>query len=170
MATTDASTRELPQSYWIAALLGAYACAVAAAPSPALALAWIAPALAIPLVLWILRGANRWLWCFFFAALLLPPLPFALGNSGPHVALIFAGVGLMAGAIRIRSWLLPRDLLTFAMALFFLVLLCSSAVAVFYSGPSVAAESLARVLLFGISIYVFFYLRAGPAPKSTKMR
>ena len=162
MATIDVGARETPQNYWVAGLLGAYACAVAAAPSPATALAWIAPGVAIPLVLWILRGANRWLWCFFFAALLLPPLPFALGDSGPHVALIFAALGLVAGAIRIRQWLLPRDLLTLAIALFFLALLCRSAVAVFYSGIAIGAGSLARVFLFGIAVYVFFYSARGP--------
>jgi O-antigen ligase len=48
------------------------------------------------------------------------------------------------------------------MAVFFLVLLSSAALAVFYSGLSVAAGSLARVLLFGIPLYVFFYSAYGP--------
>ena len=166
MATIDASPPRLPQTYWIAGLLGLYACAIAAAPTPAVALAFSAPALAIAFMLWILRSANRWLWCFFFSALLLPPLPFALGNSGPHVALIFAALGLVAGAIHVRSWMIPRDLLTFAVSVFFLILLCSSAVAVFYSGTIVAAGSLTRVLLFGISLYVYFYCVRGPGANS----
>ncbi len=170
MATIDAGARQLPQNYWIAGLLGAYAVAMAAMPNPAMALAWSAPALAIPAAFWILRGADRWLWCFFFTALVAPPLPFALGNSGPHVALIFAAFGLMAGALGIRTWLLPRDLLTFAMSVFSLVLLSSSALAMFYSGVAIAAGSLARVLLFGISVYVFLYCAHGPgatAPESS---
>lgn len=166
MATIDAAARQPAHSYWIAGLLGLYACALAAAPNPAMALAWSSPGLAIALLLWILRSRNGWLWCFFFSALLLPPLPFALGNSGPHPALIFAAFGLLAGAIRVREWLLPRDLLTFAVSVFFLVLLCSSAVSIFYSEPTVAAGSLARVLLFGIAVYVFFYSARGPGSKS----
>ena len=85
---------------------------------------WSVPLVAIPLVLWILQTASRWLWCFFFAALLLPPLPFAFGNSGPHVGVALAGLGLVCGALRLREWRLKRNLLTFAMAVFFLVLLC----------------------------------------------
>jgi O-antigen ligase len=169
MATIDVCDRK-KQGYWIAGMLGAYACALAAAPTPALALAWSAPALAIPAALFILRGANRWLWCFFFAALLLPPLPFALGDSGPHVALLFAAMGLVAGAVRIQQWILPRGLLPFAMSAFFLMLLCSSALAVFYSGLAIAAGSLARVLLFGIALYVFFYSARGPGANSHEDR
>jgi O-antigen ligase len=163
MATIEGHARELPRNYWIAGSLGAYACLVAAAPNPTVAIAWSAPLLAIPLLLWVLRTANRWLWCFFFAAMLLPPLPFALGDSGPHVGVLFAAIGLAAGVLRIRDWHLRRNLPTLAMALFFLLLLCSSALAVFYSGLAVATGSLVRVLLFGIALYIFFYSAHGPA-------
>lgn len=162
MATIDLRHADRAPNYWIAALIAGNACAIAAAPTPAWALACCAPAAAILLALWILKDPNRWLWCFFFAALLLPPLPIALGDSGPHMALIFALLGLVAGAVRIREWILPRCLLTFAMSSFFLVLLCSSALAVFYSGMSVAAGSLVRVLLFGIALYIFFYSVGAP--------
>lgn len=162
MATIDASPLKLQHSYWIAVLLGAYACAIAASPTPAIALGWSAPIIAVLLTLWILRRPNRWLWCFFFLALLAPPLPFALGDSGPHIALIFAALGLLAGAVRVREWILPPGLLAFAIFAFFLVLLCSSALAVFYSGIAVAGGSVARVLLFGIALYVFFYSAHGP--------
>lgn len=162
MAPIESRARELPCNFWIAAALGAYACAVALSPSPLLAAAWSAPLVAIPAVLWILQSATRWLWCFFFAALLLPPLPFALGNSGPHAGVVLAGIGLLAGALRLREWRIQRNALTFSMAVFFLVLLSSSALAVFYSGLAVAAGSLARVLLFGIPVYIFFYSAYGP--------
>jgi O-antigen ligase len=163
MATIDGRVRELPRNYWIAGLLGAYACVIAASPTPTAAAALSVPLVAIPFVLWTLQTTGRWLWCFFFAALLLPPLPFALGNSGPHVAVALAALGLLCGALRLPEWRLKRDLLPFAMAVFFLVLLASSALAVFYSGQNVAAGSLARVLLFGIPLYVFFYSAYGPS-------
>jgi O-antigen ligase len=162
MAPIEIRSRELPLNFWIAGSLGVYACAVAASPSPGAAMAWSAPLLAIPLVLWTLQTASRWLWCFFFAALLLPPLPFAFGNSGPHLGVALAGIGLVSGAVRLRDWRLKGDLLAFAIAVFFLVLLASSALAVFYSGLAVAAGSLLRVLLFGIPVYVFFYSGYGP--------
>ena len=162
MAPIDIRSRELPRNYWIAGILGAYACLIAASPGPIAAAAWSAPLVAIPLVLWTLETAGRWLWCFFFAALLLPPLPFALGDSGPHVAVALAAIGLVAGALRLPEWRLRRNLLPFALAVFFLLLLSSAALAVFYSGLNIAAGSLVRVLLFGISLYVFFYSAYGP--------
>jgi O-antigen ligase len=162
MATIDVQPRELPRNYWIAGFLGVYSCAIAVAPSPLAALAWSAPALAIPAILWIFRNPQRWLWCFFFAALLLPPLPFALGDSGPHVAVILAAFGLGAGALRLHEFRISRNSLTFALPVFFLLLLCSSAMAVFYSGIPIAAGSLVRVLLFGIALYIFFYCAYGP--------
>ena len=164
MATIDIGARELPRNFWIAGLLGAYACLIAIAPSPVMALAWSVPLLAIPLVLCVLQTPSRWLGCFFFSALLLPPLPFALGNSGPHVAVAVAAIGLLCGMLRITEWRPQRGLLPFALAVFFLMLLVSSALALFYSGLQVAAGSLMRVLLFGISVYVFFYTAHGPTP------
>jgi O-antigen ligase len=162
MATIESRARALPRNCWVAGLLGAYACLIARSPTPIEAISWSAPLLAIPFVLWILQNASRWLWCFFFAALLLPPLPFAYGDSGPHAGAALAFLGLVGGVLRVRDWRISRNLLGFAMPLFFLVLLCSSALAVFYSGLSVAAGSLVRVLLFGISVYVFFYSAHGP--------
>ena len=40
---------------------------------------------------------TAWLTFFFASALLLPPLPIALGDSGPHVCLLFAGMGCCLG-------------------------------------------------------------------------
>ena len=133
MATIDDRAPQLPPHYWIAGLLGAYACLIAASPNALTAAAWSVPLVAIPLVLWTVQTASRWLWCFFFAALLLPPLPFALGDSGPHVGVALAGLGLLCGVLRLPEWRLRLSLLAFAMAVFFLVLLQSSALAVFYA-------------------------------------
>jgi len=49
-----------------------------------------------------------------------------------------------------------------ALATLFLVLLASVALAAWRLGPEIAAASLARVALFGISVYVFFYASSGP--------
>jgi O-antigen ligase len=162
MPAIEARTHGLPRNYWIAGSLGGYACVIAASPSRAVAAALVLAPVAIALFMWTLQTAGRWLWCFFFAALLLPPLPLAFGDSGPHVGVALAGLGVVCGALRLPEWQLKRNLLAFAMVVFFLILLCSSALAVFYSGLSVAAGSLVRVLLFGIPLYVFFYSAYGP--------
>jgi len=157
------SSRELPRNYWIAGMLGACACLAAAWPRPLEAGVWAALVMAVPLVLWALQSATAWIGWFFFVALLLPPLPIALGNSGPHLALAAAGVGLLCGIFRLEEWQLRLDLPAVAMVIFFLILLLSSALALFYSGLNVGAGSLARVLLFGIPVYIFFYCAYGPA-------
>jgi O-antigen ligase len=100
---------------------------------------------------------------FIASALLLPPLPIALGNSGPHPALIFAALGLIAGAIWASDARLPADSLSRAQFGLFFVLLVSVGFAWIYSGPQIAAASLARVMLFGIGLYLFFYVAHGPA-------
>jgi hypothetical protein len=127
-------------------------------------LALAVPALAIPLLWWTLRLPHRWLSLFFAAALLLPPLPASIGDSGPHPCLIFAGVGLLAGAIWTREW--PIDLEGPAAPLLALlaVMFASVAMAAFTSGLAAAAGSLARVLLFAISVYIYFYPPGG-APR-----
>jgi hypothetical protein len=52
----------------------------------------------------------------------------------------------------------------------FAVLLASVAPAAIYSGGGAAAASAARVLLFGISVYVFFYGAYGPGRHADAMR
>jgi O-antigen ligase len=146
--------------------IAVYGATVALAPSPAWALAWIAPLLVLPVVWWTLAGPQRWLALFFSAALLLPPLPIALGNSGPHPAIALAALGLFVGLLRVHEWRISIDLLSTAVLLFLGVLLASAGLAAFYSGPTIAAGVLARVALFGISIYVFFYAAYGPERKA----
>lgn len=104
----------------------------------------------------------RWWAGFVVASLLLPPLPLALGNSGPHVALVFAAAGLWAGLRRWSEWRVDRDLVTVLMAAFTGWLAFTALMAVYYSGLSAAAGSLARVGLLGIAVYAYFYFRHGP--------
>ena len=142
--------------------LCATAIAVSLTRSTFVAAALTAVLLAGALLLWFLQSPDRWLGLFFFAALLLPPLPIALGDSGPHVALVFAALGLFAGLLRFSAWRIRLDLLSIALVVFFGVLAASVAMAAVYSGLSIAAGSLARVCLFGISVYVFWYTAHGP--------
>jgi hypothetical protein len=152
-------TRKL---YFAPLLLGAWAAAVAVAPTLALKLALAAPAVLLPLSVWTLELPPRWIACFFAAALLLPPLPIAWGDSGPHPSLWFAALGLVAGVFSLNRWNVPLSGLNAALLAFLTVLLFSIAPAALYSGPAVAGNSLVRVGLFAIGVYVFFFTAHGP--------
>src|ERR1051326_2116481 len=144
-------------------LIGAYAAAVAIAPTTTWRLILGAPALVAPAVFWTIFSERRWIVLLFVCALLLPPLPIPIGDTGPHPALAVAALGLCAGLLRLREWDLRRDGVALAMVAMFAVLLSSVALAVVYSGPVIAAGSLARVLLFGVAVYTFFYVAYGPS-------
>jgi O-antigen ligase len=156
--TTALDRREL---LW-GASLGLYAAVVALVPGFPWKVALCAPVVLVPAMWWMLGGATRWLALFFLSALLLPPLPIAIGNSGPHVALVFAAAGVFVGLLRASQFKFQGDWLGVSLLTLFVVLLGSVAMAAIYSGWDVAAGSLARVLLLGISVYVFLYVRDGP--------
>jgi O-antigen ligase len=111
---------------------------------------------------WTLLTPERWLGLFFFCSLLLPPLPFPIGNTGIHVAPVVAFLGLLAGLLRISEWREWRGNLPLLLVLFLGILLGSVAFAAVYSGWEIALGSLARVLLLGIGVYVFLYALIGP--------
>ncbi len=110
----------------------------------------------------ILLDAHRWIWLLLAAAVLLPPLPLPGGDSGPHPAALVAVAGLAAGVARLRHWRFRLDPLSASIVLFLGALLISVPLAALYSGPAVALGTLVRVALFGISVYLYFYLTAGP--------
>jgi len=159
----DAAVR---QRYLQAGLLGIWAAAIVVAPGRTAKLALAAPAVLAPAALWTLESPGRWIACFLAAALLLPPLPIALGDSGPHVCLIFAALGLLAGILWAQRWRIPATSLNGALAALLVVLLSSVAPAAIHSGAAVGAGSLARVALFAIAVYVFFFTAYGPGAAS----
>jgi len=162
---TSAAARErLGPSAAGAAIFGAWAAAIALASSLAVKAALLAPALVVPLIWWTLKAEQRWIFLFFAAALLLPPFPIAIGDSGPHICLLFAGLGLLAGVLRAGDWRIDLRGPGAPLVALFAILLSTVAFAAFDSGLAPAAGSLARVMLFGISVYVYFYTR-GPAPR-----
>src|SRR5690242_2010071 len=112
----------LPRPRWvcIAVCLGVYSALIALARTPLAAVALVVPALAVALCWWIFIGPpNRWLLTFLCAAMLLPPLPIALGDSGPHPCLALAALGLIAGLLRPREWRVPADGLSRALLVLF---------------------------------------------------
>lgn len=144
-----------------AALLGAWASAVAVAPTAGMKAALAAPA-ALASAWWALQKPARWVALFFAAVLLLPPLPIPIGDSGPHPAMAVAALGLFAGVLWLPRWRIPGSGLAAAFVALFGTLLASVAMAAWRSGPEIAAASLARVALFGIGLYIFFYTAHGP--------
>jgi O-antigen ligase len=144
------------------AALGVYATAVALMPGWSSKAVLCLPLIAIPIAWSVLHTPNGWLALFFLCALLAPPLPIALGDSGPHVALLFAAAGLFVGVLRLREWRFRVDLPAVSLLILGVIFLASVSMAAIYSGPAVAAASFARVLLFGISAYTFLYVRDGP--------
>ena len=164
------STWERRAAWWAPVLFGAWAAAIALAPSlPAKALL-AAPAVLVPGLWWSLQNPTRWLALFFGAVLLLPPLPIPIGDSGPHPGLVFAALGLFAGVLWMADWRIVPTGLNAAFVTLFGILLASVAAAAVYSGGIAAAGSAARVLLFGISVYVFFYSAYGPGRQADAKR
>lgn len=151
---------------WAATLAGLYAAAVALAPSLRLQLALLVPPGLVALAGWVFRFPSHWAAVLIVTALLAPPLPLPLGDSGPHPAILIAGLGLLIGFSRWREWRLPADFLSAAMAAYLAVLVASTGFAAVYSGLGIAAGSLARVALFAISVYLYFDVRGGPASAS----
>jgi hypothetical protein len=146
----------------IAPAIGIWAAAVALAPGAGLKLALAAPPLAAAGIWYLVTWPERWLVVFFGAALLTPPLPFAAGNSGAHLAPLVAAAGMLAGAFRLREWRKCNGWLPLLFIAFTALLAATSGLALLYSGSAVAAGSLARVLLFATGVWVFFYTRAAP--------
>ena len=145
-----------------AGLLGVWAAAVAVAPTVETKLLIGAPAVLLAFSCWTIAAPARWLAGFLAAALLLPPLPVAWGDSGPHVCLFFAALGLLGGVWWLPRSPIPGSALNRAVAAFLLVLLASVAPAALDSGAAIAGGSLVRVGLFGISIFVFLFAAYGP--------
>ena len=112
--------------------------------------------LAVPLAWWAFAQTGRWLTLFFFVALLLPPLPIPLGDTGPHPAMLVAGIGLLAGVVRMDQWRGRWHSVDTAVAAFTFTLAGSLGFAAIYSGAAIAAASAARVGLFAIGVYVYF--------------
>jgi hypothetical protein len=139
------------------ALVGSCAALIAVRPGFAVKAGACAALIAIPMLWWMLREPARWLVLFFASALLLPPLPLNIGDAGPHVAILFAACGLLIGLIHFVP--IQVDRLSMSLVALLAAIAASLAMAAIYSGVEIAAASLARVALFGISVYVFFFVR-----------
>ena len=154
---STAAERSALRSYGTALLFACWAAAIAVAPGVALKAALAVPAVLLPLGWWILQKPARWVALFLATALLLPPLPIPIGDSGPHPCLLFAMAGVLCGLVWLPRWRIRPSAVGIALLCLFGVMLASVATAAWRSGLAIAGGSLARVALFGISLYVYFY-------------
>ncbi|MGA7408878.1 MAG: O-antigen ligase family protein [Bryobacteraceae bacterium] len=106
---------------------------------------------------------------FLLCSILLPPLPIAIGDSGPHVAVLMLPIGAAVAILRSPRW----ECLAHPVSKWFLVfsasLILSLGFAAVYSGPLVALTSTVRVGLFLIGPWLFFYILAGTKPFSLNL-
>ncbi|HEX5230396.1 MAG TPA: hypothetical protein VFW44_21940, partial [Bryobacteraceae bacterium] len=121
--------------------LGAYSTGIALAPDWRTKALLCAPLIAIPIFWKLLQTPTAWLALFFGCALLTPPLPIPLGDSGPHIALAVAAAGVFIGFLRLGEWRLRPDALALSLTLLWLVFAASIAMAVLYSGVAIASAS-----------------------------
>jgi O-antigen ligase len=143
--------------------------ALAALLEPKVAAAICGALLVAAVMVWMLDRPGRWIGALFCAVVLLPPLPIAWGNAGPHPAIAVALAGGLAG-LAYRGWRFRFNMLSVAVLSLGAAIFFSLGFAAWYSGPAIAGASLARALLFGISIYVFFFTYSRPAREQQLFR
>ena len=105
---------------------------------------------------------KGWPLLFCAAAVLLPPLPFPIGDSGVHGSIVIAAAGLLAGLARLPEWRINSSGLNLSLFALVGALAVSLGFAVLYSGFALAAASAARFALFACGIYVYFTASQGP--------
>src|SRR3954454_13552941 len=116
-----------------AAFFGLWAAAIAVAPTLTVKAALAAPALLIPIAWWTILRPGRWAALFLATALLLPPLPIAIGDSSPHICLLFAPLGLCSAVLWSPEWNLDLSGPGAALVALFGILLASVASAAWHS-------------------------------------
>jgi O-antigen ligase len=155
MTPADAARRG-PHAAW-ALVFGLWAGVIAAVPDLTAKAVLAVPAVLLPFAGWTLARPGRWVAWFLTTALLLPPLPINIGDSGPHPSLLPAAIGILAGLLWAKEWRIEASAVSGGLAALFAVLLMSVAMAAWNSGLEIASGSLARVALFGIAVFAYFF-------------
>jgi O-antigen ligase len=159
------SRADAPALHWREVLLpgaivGACAGLLQIAPSAAyIALCVLAVA---PLLWYTFANQRYWPLLFCAAAVLLPPIPFPIGDSGAHPSIVIAASGVLGGLACARQWHIHRSTLNLALIGFVGAATLSLGFAILYSGLAIAAASTARLLLFTTGLYVYFTASQGP--------
>lgn len=147
---------------WPALFVGIYAGSFLWLETTAERFVWALPPFLLQVSWWLIRTASRWVTVLLAALIALPPLPIKMGDSGPHVGVAIASVGLLAGVLRLNEWTGKIRRSELFLFFYLLVLLLSLAPALVIHDSSLVLSSLIRVALFGISIYVYAYTAHGP--------
>ncbi len=141
---------------------GFLSAAIAVVPDTRVKLAIGLPFAGLALVWWSVLSANRWLVAFFLCALLTPPISIQGFDTGIQLSPAFVLLGLAAALVRLPEWRRPPQPSSLAFALFLVALIVSAGLGALYSGVDAGLGSLARIALFAIAIFVFFYACSGP--------
>ncbi len=143
---------------WIPVVIALWASMLALAPSIPLKCS-IGAIVAVPLLSWWLLGrSHRWLVAFLLASMLLPPLPIAIGDSGPHVSVALLPFGLAVALLQPPEWKRWLHPVSKWLLLFSVSLVISLGFAAAYSGPLIASGSAFRLGLFLVSPFLFFHV------------
>jgi O-antigen ligase len=146
-----------------ALFIGLSAGIIALITRPPLAWLVVAALVAVPIAWHAFVYPRHWPVLFCAAAILLPPVPFPIGDSGAHASVLLAGVGVLAGLARVWDWRIDRSVLNGAFVTFLGAIFASVGFALLYSGVAIALASAARAILLTIGIYVYFISSQGPA-------
>lgn len=163
--TTKTAPLEQPGFALIA--IASWACLVALLPGWTKLVALAALPLPV-LIRWLFSGWDRWIIAFILAATLLPPLPFAMGDSGPHVAPLFALVGLLLTLARRFRLTFPQTRVLMLICIFVGCLLVSEVFAVFRTDPQVVLFGVFRIGLFCIGPLVLLNALSTADPEAPK--
>jgi O-antigen ligase len=149
---------------WIPIGIALWASMLALAPSIPLKCS-IAAVVAVPVCCWWLLGlSHRWLVTFLLASMLLPPLPIAIGDSGPHVSVALLPFGLAVALLQPPEWKRWLHPVSKWLLLFSGSLAISLGFAAVYSGPLIALGSAFRLGLFLVSPFLFFHVLGATHP------
>ena len=152
---------QIPMLLW-GTSAGVVAAFVVVIPDWRIRIALAAGIATVTLSCWVLGEPQRWWIGFVATVLLLPPFPLAIGNAGPHVSLLFVALGVWCAIANFGRWRIEAEGVTFALVIFSSWLLMTTIVAMLYSGVPVALGGMARVALFGIGVFSYFYVSHGP--------
>jgi O-antigen ligase len=158
-----AETLAQPPSLFVTALaIGLFAGILPLLAPAAVLWAIAAGVFFLPIVWYGFCKPKQWPLWFCAAAILLPPVPFPIGDSGAHASVVLAAAGLLAGIARLTEWKIKWNALNLLLFALMGALAASLGFAVLYSGFGLAGASAARFALFACGIYVYFTTSQGP--------
>jgi O-antigen ligase len=161
VVAADALVPSTPR-VWTALAIGLCAGILPLLVRPALLWAVAAGVCFLPIVWYAFCKPKQWPLLFCAAAIVLPPLPLPIGDSGAHVSVVIAAAGLLAGLATLADWRIQRNGLNLSLTALVGALAVSLGFAVLYSGLALAAASAARFALFACGVVVYFTASQGP--------